>query len=107
MPYPFHFFLVPKDEPASLVLITQTDVRRIDPNNGTTLAIVNALDISAIEIWHRNRSLCTAEASVWTTTELKCYRIDDMNVTWALPLPELITSTHGKYHPIIIIIIRS
>ncbi|XP_061386465.1 vitellogenin receptor-like, partial [Musca vetustissima] len=87
---------VPKDEPASLVFITQTDVRRIDPNNGTTLAIVNAVDISAVEIWHRNRSLCTAEASMWTTTELKCYRIDDMNVTWALPLPELITSTHVR-----------
>ncbi|XP_046809386.1 low-density lipoprotein receptor-related protein 1 [Lucilia cuprina] len=85
----------PKDELASLIFLTQSNVRRINPYNGTLLANLNSNDISAIEIWHRNRTLCAMYSSPWTAVDMKCFRIDDFNVTWSMPLPELITSTHS------------
>lgn len=72
-------------------------MRRIDVNNGSLLAHLKSSEISAIEIWHRNRTLCAMYSGPWTAIDMKCYRIDDMNVTWTMPLPELITSTHCKY----------
>ena len=88
---------MPKDEQASLVFLTTTDVRRINPYNGKLLDQLNATDISAIEIWHRNRTLCAMYSSRWEAVDMKCYRIDNFNVTWSMPLPELITSIHCKY----------
>lgn len=88
---------VPKDEPASLVFLTQTEMRRINANNGSLIERINATDVSAIEIWHRNRTVCAMYSSPWTTVVMKCHRIDSLNSSWTMPLPEIITSTHCKW----------
>ncbi|XP_037895975.1 low-density lipoprotein receptor-related protein 1B isoform X2 [Glossina fuscipes] len=85
---------VPENEPPSLVFLTQTEMRRINANNGSLMSHINSADVSAIEVWHRNRTLCAMYSSPWTAVNMKCHRIDDLNVSWAMVLPELITSTH-------------
>ncbi|XP_067627209.1 prolow-density lipoprotein receptor-related protein 1 isoform X1 [Eurosta solidaginis] len=85
---------VPRNENASLVFFTQNDMRRIS-SNGELLDHYVSGELSAIEIWHRNRTVCAMYSSAWTTVSMRCHRIDDLNASWPMPLPEMVTSMHS------------
>lgn len=91
------FSTVPPSENASLVFFTQTDMRRVDSNGELQDHFVSG-EVSAIEIWHRNRTVCAMYSSAWTTVSMRCHRIDDLNANWLMPLPEMVGSMHCKYH---------
>lgn len=91
-----HAYTVPPSENASLVFFTQDDMRRVD-SNGVLLDHFVSGEVSAIEIWHRNRTVCAMYSSAWTTVSMRCHRIDDMNVSWPMPLPGIVASMLCKY----------
>ncbi|XP_023030772.1 low-density lipoprotein receptor-related protein 1 [Drosophila willistoni] len=99
---------VPPSESASLVLLSLSEIRRIntasDKHNGnksnvaksehleitgTLLSTQPVHHVQAFEVWHRNRTLCALHND-WSDLSMQCQRIDDVQVNWTLPLSEFI-----------------
>ncbi|XP_055918086.1 low-density lipoprotein receptor-related protein 1 isoform X3 [Eupeodes corollae] len=84
---------VPQNENASLVFVTQHDIQRVS-TTGQSLGKYLSSDVSAIEIWHRNRTLCAMYSTAWTEISMRCHRIDNLTDNWMMPIPKIITSTN-------------
>lgn len=82
----FLLFLVPNSEPPSLIFATQMQIKRLTLN-AQTWKEVSALPVfhsNALEVSHRNRSLCYIHHNV-TKTAFVCANIDKLRERWVVP----------------------
>lgn len=88
---------VPKDEPASLVLLTGYSMKRLRISDGQLWPnnpVIDLVSPVAIEMWHRNRSVCALSANLGGQLELRCYDIDDFSKSWLLVNAEKVFRWH-------------
>lgn len=82
---------VPEGEPPSIVVFSSTgDIRRIHLNGSSYPgnSSLTAVQTSALEFNHRNRSLCFVHHKS-NSAKLSCANIDDLNESWDLPTPSM------------------
>ncbi|XP_055372745.1 prolow-density lipoprotein receptor-related protein 1 [Condylostylus longicornis] len=84
---------VPKNEIASLIFLTQEEIQKFSLSgreNATTIRKSNEI---AIEVWHRNRTICTLIfRTLSSASTLRCRKVDALNETWDFQLPETLVS---------------
>lgn len=84
----------PKEEPMSLLFATSADVQKFPVINGSVVTNEHSPSIKlplnnirALEMYHRNRTICLIRSA--TTTRFECYNVDNVTHTWEMPPPDL------------------
>ncbi|KAL9703738.1 hypothetical protein quinque_007256 [Culex quinquefasciatus] len=95
----------PKEEPASLLFVTSTEIRKFPVINGSAVpdghpnssTIALPLhNVLALEMYHRNRTFCAVRLDVDALFE--CYSVDNVTHTWQMPLPDLFPNINSIDH---------
>lgn len=78
----------------SLLFATSADVQKFPVINGSVVTNEHSPSIKlplnnirALEMYHRNRTICLIRSA--TTTRFECYNVDNVTHTWEMPLPDL------------------
>lgn len=80
---------VPSEENATLVFLTQNDIRSTTLD-GSTLQLHSQNKMNIIDVWHRNRTVCGLTTSGHPT--FQCQKIDNFENRWEIKLPLILSS---------------
>ncbi|XP_055528067.1 prolow-density lipoprotein receptor-related protein 1 [Wyeomyia smithii] len=93
----------PKEEPASLLFATPTEVRKFAIINGTandhgnvSAMFLPISNVQALEMYHRNRTFCLIRLQF--NARFECYSVDNVTYMWQMPLPDLFPNIDSIDH---------